>query len=62
METNITYYIALLVLIIIGFVVVKKVASCLLKSIFTIVLLAIAVLAFSWVGFLVYYFLIRDKI
>ena len=26
------------------------------------VLLAIAVLAFSWVGFLVYYFLIRDKI
>ena len=26
------------------------------------VLLAIAVLAFSWVGFAVYYFLIRDKI
>ena len=26
------------------------------------VLLAIAVVAFSWVGFLVYYFLIRDKI
>lgn len=26
------------------------------------VLLAIAVLAFSWVGFLVYYFLIRQKI
>ena len=26
------------------------------------VLLAIAVLAFSWVGFAVYYFLVRDKI
>lgn len=26
------------------------------------ILLAIAVLAFSWVGFLVYYFLIRQKI
>ncbi len=51
METNITSYIALLVLIIIGFVVVKKVASCLLKSIFTIVLLAIAVA--------IYYFYLR---
>ena len=26
------------------------------------ILLAVAVLAFSWVGLLVYYFLIRDKI
>ena len=26
------------------------------------VLLSIAVLAFSWVGFIVYYFLIKDKI
>lgn len=26
------------------------------------ILLAIAVLAFSWVGFAVYYFLVRDKI
>ena len=43
METNITYYIALLILIVIGFVVVKKVASCLIKSIITIVLVAIAV-------------------
>jgi hypothetical protein len=51
METNITYYIALLVLIIIGFVVVKKVASCLVKSIFTIVLLAIAIA--------IYYFYLR---
>jgi len=51
METNITYYIALLALIIIGVLVVKKVASCLLKSIFTIVLLAIAVA--------IYYFYLR---
>ena len=43
METNITYYIALLFLIVIGFVVVKKVASCLIKSIVTLVLVAIAV-------------------
>lgn len=43
METNITYYIALLILIVIGFVVVKKVASCLIKSIVTLVLAAIAV-------------------
>lgn len=42
MESNITYYIALLALIIIGILVVKKVASCLIKSIFTIVLIAIA--------------------
>ena len=26
------------------------------------ILLAVAVLAFSWIGLLVYYFLIRDKI
>ena len=26
------------------------------------ILLSVAVLAFSWVGFLVYYFLIKDKI
>ena len=43
METNITYYIALLILIVIGFVVVKKVASGLIKSIITLVLVAIAV-------------------
>ncbi len=47
METNITYYIALLALIIIGFLVVKKVASCMLKSIFTIILIAIGV-AIYW--------------
>lgn len=42
MESNITYYIALLALIVIGFVAVKKMASCLIKSILTIVLVAIA--------------------
>ena len=26
------------------------------------ILISIAVLAFSWIGFLVYYFLVRDKI
>ncbi len=51
METNITYYIALLVLVIIGFIVVKKVASCLIKSIVTIVLVAI--------GVAVYYFYLK---
>ena len=32
MENNIGYYLALLALIIIGFIVVKKVASCMIKS------------------------------
>ena len=39
MENNIGYYLALLALIIIGFIVVKKVASCMIKSIVGIVLL-----------------------
>ncbi|MBP1541622.1 MAG: hypothetical protein ILA25_05570 [Prevotella sp.] len=37
---SITYYIAILLLFILGFIVVKKVASCLIKSIVTIILLA----------------------
>lgn len=37
---NLTSYLAILALIIIGFLVVKKVASCLIKSIITIVLIA----------------------
>ena len=40
---NITYYIALLVIIIIGFWLIKKVASCLVKSIIAVVLVAVAV-------------------
>lgn len=50
MESDITYYIALLVVIVVGFVVVKKMASCLIKSIFTIVIVAIAV-AVYWLYF-----------
>lgn len=47
MEGNFIYYIALLALIVIGFLVVKKVASCMIKSVVTIVLLAAAV-AIYW--------------
>ena len=47
MEGNIIYYIMLLALIVIGFLVVKKVASCMIKSIVTIVLIVIAV-AIYW--------------
>lgn len=39
---NLTYYLALLALIIIGFLVVKKVASCMIKSVVTIVLIVLA--------------------
>lgn len=38
---NVTYYIALLVLIIIGFLVVKRVANCLIKSVITLLLLGL---------------------
>lgn len=44
---NITYYIAILLMIIIGFVVVKKVAGCLIRSIITLVLIAI-IIAIYW--------------
>ncbi|MBO5592787.1 MAG: sulfate transporter [Prevotella sp.] len=47
MESNIGYYIALLAVIIIGFLVVKKIASCLIKSIVTLLLVAVAV-AIYW--------------
>lgn len=40
---NLTYYIVLLLMVVIGFVVVKKIAGCLLKSVFTIILIAIMV-------------------
>ena len=39
---TLTYYIALLAFIIIGFLVVKKVASCMIKSIVTIILILVA--------------------
>ena len=47
MEQNYVYYIALLLLVIIGFLVVKKMASCLIKSVITIILVAVAV-AIYW--------------
>jgi len=47
MESNVTYYIALLALIIIGVIAVKKIAGCLIKSIIALVLTAIAV-AIYW--------------
>ena len=47
MQSNIIYYVDLLLVIIIGFVVVKKVASCMIKSVITIVLIAVAV-ALYW--------------
>lgn len=50
MESSITYYIALLALVIIGVLVVKKVASCMIKSIVTLVLIAAAI-AIYWLYF-----------
>jgi hypothetical protein len=47
MENNIGYYLALLALIIIGFIVVKKVASCMIKSVVGIVLI-LAAAAIYW--------------
>ena len=40
---NFSYYMALLALIIIGVLVVKRVASCLVKTIVTLILVAIGV-------------------
>ena len=50
MQSNFTYYILLLVLVIIGVFVVKKVASCLIKTVITIALIAIAA-AIWWLYF-----------
>lgn len=38
---NVSYYIAALLMIIIGFLVVKRVAGCLVRTIVTLVLLAV---------------------
>lgn len=40
---NFTYYLALLALIIIGVLVAKKIASCLVKTIITLILIAVGV-------------------
>ena len=47
MESNITYYVILLLLVIIGFLVVKRVASCMIKTIVTLLLIAVAI-ALYW--------------
>lgn len=49
---NITYYIALLLMVIIGFFVVKKLAGCLIKSIITLILIALMVA--------IWYFYLRE--
>ena len=50
-EGNFTYYLALLALVIIGVLVVKRVASCLVKTIITLILVAI--------GMAIYYYNFR---
>lgn len=45
--SDITYYVAILLMIIIGFFVVKKVAGCLIRSIITLILIAI-IIAIYW--------------
>ena len=44
---NLTYYLALLALIIIGVLVAKRIASCLVKTVITLILIAIGV-AIYW--------------
>lgn len=51
MASNFTYYLALLALIIIGVLVAKKIASCLVKTIITLILIA--------VGVAIYYYYLR---
>lgn len=41
MNTDFTYYIYVLIAIIVGIVVIKKVASCLFRTVFTIALLVV---------------------
>ena len=48
---NFTYYLALLALIIIAVLVVKRIASCLVKTIVTLILIAI--------GVAIYYYFFR---
>ncbi len=47
MESNITYYIAILALIIIGVIAAKKLVGCIIKSIVLLILVALAV-AIYW--------------
>ena len=50
MSTNFIYYLCCLLAIIAGFLIVKKVAGCLIKSIVMIVI--IAILAFLYVHYI----------
>ena len=43
MESNFTIYLAILALIIIGILVVKRIASCLIKTVITLILMALGV-------------------
>ena len=45
---NFTYYLAILALIIIGVLVVKRIASCLVKAIITLILIALGVAIYSY--------------
>jgi hypothetical protein len=47
MDSNMTMYLALLAIIVIGVLVVKKIASCLVKTVVTLFLVAIGV-AIYW--------------
>ena len=47
MESNLTYYIAILALIIIGVIAAKKLMGCIIKSIVLLILVALAV-AIYW--------------
>lgn len=51
MFDNTTYYIALLALVIIGVILAKKIASCLIKT--------IVILVFSVIGAYIYYQYLR---
>ena len=48
---NFTYYLVILALIIIGVLVVKRIASCLVKTIITLILIAL--------GVAIYYYFLR---
>ena len=43
---NITYYLALLALIVIGVLVAKRIASCLVKTVITLILIALGVVIY----------------
>ncbi len=46
MDHNLTYYIGLLLAIIVGVILFKKIASCLIRTIITVILLALLAVAY----------------